>query len=394
MNLDKGFSFKRIICLAGMFIVAIAAGVTVVLLDSRDVYDIISLVMYSVVLLTLICIWLEIDRLKHGFGDEKHGNFTRIFIVFFFSTIFTYTLAYFGITFIPISMVSLAFSLITGPITGVILGNYFAIIYFSINAIYYQYFIMYLILVVVGAIMARMFVDKETRASACIVLLCSYMVLGCGTQYVVSQRLEMMDVAFSLAAAIIATVFSIVFAIIVNKKVDTFDTRKLKKAIDEFDVIIDKLGAESKKEIEFVKQVSELSEGAASIIGADTNLAKAGGLYCRIGVMAGDTFHKDNAKVGEYFDLPNLLIQLIHEVGAKKTFVTSREAAIVILAYKSVLASRKIFTDASNLTFSKEVVVQQVFNNASSDGTLKDSGLSMDDYMKVKKLFSERIIQI
>lgn len=394
MELDKGLSLKRIVCLAVMYVIAIAGGVTVVMLDTKDMYDILSLIMYSVVLLTLIFIWLEIDRLMHGFDDEKHSNFARILIVFFFATVFTYTLAYFGVVLIPISLVSLAFSLITGPITGVLFGNYFAIMYFSIYTIDYQYFIMYLILAVVGAIIARLFVDKDTRVSASIITLCVYLALGCGTQYIVTQRLDFIYIGYVLAAAVISIFFSFMFALIVKNKVDTTDSRKVQKAIDDFDIIVDKIGADNSKEIDFVSQVAELSESAAAIIGADTNLAKAGGLYCRIGYMAGDVFHRDNAKVGEHFELPNNLIKLIHEAGAKKTIATSKESAIVILAYKSVKASRKIFTDASNLTFSKEVVVQQVFNNASSDGTLKDSGLSMDDYMKIKNIFSERIIQI
>ena len=173
--------------------------------------------------------------------------------------------------------------------------------------------------------------------------------------------------------------------------VDNKQQRQILKLLDPDSKASSAWRAFSPKQYKYCVKVSELAYEAAGYIGADAALAKAGGIFCRIGLMSGDNLIKSNVEIGERYNFPSNLIQVLYETADRSNFPTMKEAAIVIMADRCMRAFVKMETDDAKVGWNREIVLQQLFNNATTEGLLDECGLSMKEYMSVKDSFSRKM---
>lgn len=390
-TLKKKYSYKRMFFLALMVVTTVAMDFAVAFLIKADEYDLINLLISSIVLLIVAIVWLEFDRVSHEFSDEKYGNYARIFVSVLFSSIMIIICSFFKLTIIPISTISLGISLITGPTTGIVFGSYFSVIYFSVLNVDYRFFVLYLILTIIGAITARLFTDKETYIGGSIVLMCTYFICSIGIYFAIDQTISLESILYAVINGVVAVGVSILHGRYVAAKIDNVQNKRVEALIDEdCDIRLEMHEKNPESYFECVS-ISEMAYVAAGVIGADANLAKAGGLYSRIGIIAGENIETNNTIVSDVYNFPTNLIQCIYEVSSKDTKPTSKEAGIVYMAIKCHKAFSVLKNDTIRSGWNKEIVLQQVFNNATNDGSLENSGITMNDFVKIKNCFSSMI---
>ncbi|MBR5337341.1 MAG: hypothetical protein IK152_05100 [Lachnospiraceae bacterium] len=391
MALEARFSPKRLIFVICIFLSAIFTDIFLVNITRTETYGLIGLISGSLILVLLGVVWLEYDRTTHKYSEEKFGNFCRIFIVFVAGCVIVTVCALMGLDVAPFSVISMAFSLITEPTTGVIFGTYFSFLYNSVVTMDYRYFILYLILVVVGAAVARLFADKDTIAGGGIIVICSYVLCCTVTQFVVQQRFGVLPVVYSMALGIVSVAFGLILGWYVTRFVDNRQQIQIQRLLDPNSKVCAAWKNHSPKQYKYCLKVAELAYEAAGYIGADAALAKAGGIFCRIGLMSGNELVKSNVEVGEHYNFPTNLIQLIYETADRSEFPTMKEAAIVIMADRCVRAFVKMETDDAKVGWNREIVLQQLFNNATTEGLLDACGISYKEYLSIKDSFSRKL---
>ena len=110
--------------------------------------------------------------------------------------------------------------------------------------------------------------------------------------------------------------------------------------------------------------------------------------------MSGENLAQTNIEVGEHYNFPTNLIQVIYEAADRKNVPTMKEAAIVIMADRCMRAFVKMETDDAKIGWNREIVLQQLFNNATTEGLLDECGLSMKEYLAVKDSFSRKLGEV
>ncbi len=391
MELDIKISPKRLIYVISIFLCSIITDIFLVNFTRTEAYALIGLFSGSVILILLGVLWLEFDRVTHKYSEEKYSNFCRIFVVFAISCVIVVVCALLGLDIVPFSVISMAFSLITDPTTGVIFGTYFSFLYNSVIATDYRYFLLFLILVVVGSVVAGLFTDRDTIPGGSIILLCTHVISCTVTTFTVSQKLGVLPVVYSMAYGVVSILAAVCMGFYVNKVVDVKQQHVILKLIEPDSKAVNAWKTFSPKQYKYCSKVSELAYEAAGYIGADAALAKAGAIFCRIGLMEGEDLVKTNIVVGERYNFPTNLIQLIYETADRDHFPSMKESAIVIMADRCMRAFVKMETDSAKMGWNREIVLQQLFNSATTEGLLDECGISMKEYLSIKDSFSRKL---
>ena len=139
----------------------------------------------------------------------------------------------------------------------------------------------------------------------------------------------------------------------------------------------------SEMEYTHALRVSKLSASAAEIISSDTRLAMAGGLYYRLGKI----YDKDNSraiKIMEDNCFPREVINIVYEYNGIMRIPTTRESAIIHMVDNVITRIELMKDDSMNNSWNQNMVIYQTLNELSQKGIYDNSGLSMNQYLKVR----------
>lgn len=135
-------------------------------------------------------------------------------------------------------------------------------------------------------------------------------------------------------------------------------------------------------------EVGNLSKSAAAAIGADIRLAYASGLLHDIGKLNDAKDMKECLKTANEYGLPKNIKSIMVECSGKYRKPASREAAIVMLA-DSVVTSVEYIRDTKK-NIPEEKIIDNAFAARINNGSLKDSGLSLEEVYAIKSIFLEK----
>ena len=132
-------------------------------------------------------------------------------------------------------------------------------------------------------------------------------------------------------------------------------------------------------------EVAELSRLAAKRIGANYNLAYAGGLYHDFGKLAGNEYIKEGLKLADKYQIPKDVKSIMVEHNVKSRLPKSKEAAIVMLSDTAVTAIEYIKGTMDKKDISERTIMENALNKRVNTGTLRKSGLSLEEFEIIKE---------
>lgn len=132
-------------------------------------------------------------------------------------------------------------------------------------------------------------------------------------------------------------------------------------------------------------EVAEMSRLAAKRIGANYQLAYAGGLYHDLGKAVGNEYIKEGLKLADKFGLPKDVKTIMVEHSVKSRLPKSKEAAIVMLSDTVVSAIEYVKGTMDKKDISERAIMENALNKRVNSGALKKSGITMGEYELIKE---------
>lgn len=157
---------------------------------------------------------------------------------------------------------------------------------------------------------------------------------------------------------------------------------------DENNILLQKMKEYSPKLFDHCVRIGDMSSRAASVIGADEMLAKAGGLYHDIGKIAGKNYIEEGLKLAEEYSFPNELKDIIKQHNIKYEKPTSIEAAIVMFS-DNLLSTIEYITQTGEDKFTFDKIIDNLFHMRIEKGTLDNSGLTVKDFKLLKDFYRQ-----
>ena len=130
-------------------------------------------------------------------------------------------------------------------------------------------------------------------------------------------------------------------------------------------------------------KVSKLARDCAAEIGADELLCACGGLYYHIGIMEGEPIVDNGVSISQNRCLPEPVVRIISEYGGIMQKPSTPESAIVQMV-DSLVTKVEALGDTMESSWNQEMLIYQTLNEFSNEGMYDESGLTMNQFLKIR----------
>ncbi|HWT75666.1 MAG TPA: HDIG domain-containing protein [Mobilitalea sp.] len=157
---------------------------------------------------------------------------------------------------------------------------------------------------------------------------------------------------------------------------------------DKNNVLLQNLKQHSEGLYEHALYIGDLSCRAAKEVGANEMLALAGGFYHEIGKINGKNYIEEGLLIAEEYAFPKELTAILKEHNIKYEKPGSIEAAIVMLS-DSVVSTIEYIAKSEEHKFTKNKIIDNIFQMRMDKGTFDTSSLSLKDYKLLKNFYKK-----
>jgi len=296
---------------------------------------------------------------------------------------------------VPIMILVAILDLVFDDTLALCLAIYFTLILCICQGVSIHEVIAYILLCVIGACIGPFFKDRDNVVRLFILMICFAVNVLIPIVFYYFTYLEINNNIFFyslLEAFVVTAVFGIFFPLFYqNGKVR--DAEVFENIISEDYPLVEDIRRYSYIEFTHAVRVSNLSRICAREIGANESIAACGGFYYRLGKMEGEPEIDNAIKVATDHCFPMAVISILAEYGGIIRRPSSRESAIVHMVDSIVTKIEVLDSDTMQSSWNQNMVIYQTINDLSQKGMYDESGLSMNQFLRVReKLASEDIL--
>lgn len=378
----------------------IIAGATIVLSSvlglMKDLYwdEALCLAFVDMLFLMIFIYELEYDRKHRLIANNIATTFSKVAIGYVVCCIIAVAFLVCPNFFMPVMLFPIIMVALGNEFLGISVGIYLVVIYGTIFEVSSFEIICYIMMVLLAGGLAKTLNEKKYRLQISFLLLCINLIIPLVFQFLSVQKMEWINYVFALASGIISafTAYFIFF--------------KLRKNTDEeleniyWDIIVDDYSEVKKLEkyfpadYEHAKRVSQIAIHVANHIGLSAGLCGAAGFYYRIGKWSGGDYLEAGVEKAQLLNFPIELIRIISEYNGEQHKPSTPESAIIHMIDALTVKLDALNEDVAKSTWNHEMIIYQTLNEFSSAGLYDESGLSMNQFLKVREfLVKEKSLQ-
>lgn len=134
------------------------------------------------------------------------------------------------------------------------------------------------------------------------------------------------------------------------------------------------------------RKIGNLSGQAARLIGADENLARAGGYYHEVGKIMGANYIEEGLKLADEYAFPEKLKDIIRQHNIKYDKPTFIESAIVMIS-DNVITTIEYIEKTGEPKYKTDKIIDDIFRMRLDKGAFDESGLTVKDFKILKEFF-------
>lgn len=170
-----------------------------------------------------------------------------------------------------------------------------------------------------------------------------------------------------------------------SRRVRRNDTEIYKRILDEHYSLVQDIMHYSMAEYRHARKVSFLSHACAEEISANSDAAACGGFYYRLGKMEGEPEIDNALRLATMHCFPDDVIAILREYGGILLPPQTAESAIVHMVDALVTKIELLGEDTMSSTWNQDIVIYQTLNELSQTGIYDASGLSMNQFLKIRE---------
>ncbi len=345
------------------------------------------LLIICLVFLTALFINLSFKRFNNGFKDGIGHFYTEIF---------------FGVTVATICSLAISFMpsftaavLIILPLTNLVTKNreisLFISLFGGIITSYFSsnssklIFIVYLVTILCQHMLVFEIEDyKGLKHSVFIMSVLSFLFLM-SSWYIQNISINTLSIVIWLGGVLAGDILTIlVFKykdLLKDSSYGGFhtildDSFKLRKDLQKFSLAI----------YNHSLKVSKLCKIIAAELKFDELTAEAAGLYYLIGILKDEKASNHGYKIAYEYCFPESVCKCIYEYNGINRLPSTRESALVHMVNSAVTKIEVLESDIGKSSWNRQIVISQALNELSQSGIYDNSGLSMNQFIKIRDI--------
>lgn len=153
----------------------------------------------------------------------------------------------------------------------------------------------------------------------------------------------------------------------------------------EFELIV-QLKEKSKEDYNHTIYTSVLCAKIASNIGINPNIAKACGLYHRIGLLLGENTYENVCILLDKYEVPTMVRELLKEYLLPGAVIKSKEIVVLMFADTVISSVKYLFSKDPEANIDYDKLINAIFDKKIGNGVISDSKISYEDINIMKRI--------
>lgn len=244
----------------------------------------------------------------------------------------------------------------------------------------------YLLLVLFGAQMSKTMREKSQRLWGCILLVSISLGIPIIFHYLAYQQSSLRMFLWNCVFGILTVLLYHLIAERLYSKTDYEEIDSAEIILNaKYPLVVD-IKNYSKAEYVHAMKMATIARKCAAEIGANAMVAAAAGFYYRLGILEGEPIVENGVRLAEENCFPKAVIQILSEYNGEQKLPSTRESAIVHMADACLKRIELITGHNLSTSWNQDMVIYQTLNEVSATGIYDESGLSMNQFLKVREL--------
>ena len=385
---ERQFSAKRIknIVLMLVLTAGLSAALSVTLGFLMD--QIITDIFLSILFFFLLVFCLAHARAGGNIAGNRAADYTLVRNVYMVFCILIYGFSFLPEYTAPVMLIPVFFAAVSDYLPAMAVGIYFDILLcITVHANFYE-LCAYAFLSLAGCVFAELLKEKKNRAGVFIILPCMEVTAAAVFHYLADYTFDLNMLLYAGVGGVITDLLILLLFGKISQYALTGKERSLDAIMKEDYPLLAEIRQYSKTDYEHAKKVSGLCERCASLIGADPGVAKAAGFYYRLGKIEGEPPYVENGVlIAQSNCFPQEVVNILAEYNGEQALPSTRESALVHMVESLVTRFEILDKNTVSSTWNYEVVIYQTMNETSSTGIYDESGLTMNQFLKIREFF-------
>lgn len=389
LKLEERLIAKRMSRLIYLGVLIIGSGLLFGLCHQKRASEILVMCMIDVLFAALGILYLENDRLHKGTESDTAEDYQRTALCFTIAMVAAFVASFFPPYTSPVLIITFLLSTALDREKGLFFGLFLAGQIALSGQGDIQVLSCYLVLVLFGSVMTDLYKVKENRKYTKLIVLSVSLALPTMFYYLQEHSANVLTLVFSFVSGMLG-VFGIHFLF------ERLYFRQSKSEEISLDTIVDKnyhfvqeMQKKSPGDYQHALRTSRIAAHCASCVGAKVKVAAVGGFYYRLGRLEGEPMVENGIHMAEDHCFPREVIVIISEYNGEKYPISTIESAIVHITDSLVTKFERMDQNTLSSSWNRDMVIYQTLNEKSSSGIYDDSGLTMNQFIKIREFLAK-----
>ena len=330
-------------------------------------------------------------RLLGRLPQKQSASYQKIFFLMLICCGCVCIASYFPDYFAPVMLMGVFLTTAMEPVMALAASLYYVLLLGMAGGCSIYVMVCYSILCVVGVLLATFLSDKtrvESIAIYLIYFLCGH-TIPLIFYYMGYHKISSRNFVLALAAGMITCAAIMIFYPMLERICRQELAHSYRKFLDDSYPLVSDIRRFSMAEYNHAKRVSRLALACADEIGVNGDCAAMAGFYYRLGKMEGEPEIDNALRLANNHCFPTDVMAVMEEYGGVLRLPQTPESAIVHMVDTLVTKIEVLDQATMSSTWNQDMVIYQTLNELSQKGFYDESGLSINQFLKIR----EKLVQ-
>ncbi len=389
MNHKESVNLYRVLSVIGMVLATLV--ITVVLCGKGHFYldEGISLLCFDVIYLFICFFELEHERCRGRISSNVQTNLVRLAVVYIVCCMLIYGMTFFPEFYRPVMVVPVFICAASSMTLAVSTGIFFDVLLaLAAGGSFYE-LACYGMMTVIAAVLAdALKIKKYGKVPAILMAVLNFSMPGLFyymSYKEVSDRMILFGIINSILTAVSACIF---FPRIWHSAKNEIEDQLLDIVSEDYSEV-KALRDFSMGEYHRAKKMGDIAYRCAKQVGFRPNLCLAGGFYYRMGLWLGEPYVKRAVDKASAQCFPAPLVDIISEYQAQENLPSSPESALIHMVDALMIKIEALEQKMGGSQWNMDMLIYQTLNEYSANGIYDQSGMSMNQFLKVREFLAK-----
>lgn len=377
---------KRILSLGIMAVLTLLLGVVLALLNGMMLDGLLSYLLIGIVFFALYVYLLESNRERGEVCYNRSNNYLELMWCYGIGCFITAIFWFLPSFTCPALIFSLFISIFSSMEIAIGTGIFFCVYLCGATGMSYYELSAYCILVIFGAQIAKSMQNKRMRMYGSLILFSVSVSIPMLFYYLAHGTVNKVVLGMNLGFSLVLILLYFTFADKMYEYATYEGENSMEKIIREDFPLVSDIKRYSMAEYVHAMKVSMVARKCAKEIHADEVLAASSGFYYRLGILEGEPFIENGVRLAYQNSFPENVISILREYSGGGMLPSTKESAIVHMVDACLKKSEMLNSYNLSSSWNQDMMIYQTLNELSATGVYDESGLSMNQFLKVREL--------